>query len=104
MSKTPNLTGNTKTGGLTQASAEKISAVDGLVLSSRMRKLLAETTDQPAEERRQAIRAQFARKEGATDEIMRRKTREAIDDPGSDIDRRYGLRAARTSACRANEG
>ncbi|MBY3223745.1 type II toxin-antitoxin system ParD family antitoxin [Rhizobium laguerreae] len=49
-----------------------------------MRKLLAETKDQPAEERRQAIRAQFARKEGATDEIMREKIREAIDD--SDID------------------
>ncbi|MFF0948363.1 hypothetical protein ACFYE9_12015 [Rhizobium leguminosarum] len=62
MSKTPNLTGNAKTDGLTQASAEKISAVEGLVLSPRMRKLLAETKDQPAEERRQAIRAQFARK------------------------------------------
>ncbi|EJC69854.1 hypothetical protein Rleg5DRAFT_5652 [Rhizobium leguminosarum bv. viciae WSM1455] len=62
MSKTPNLTGNAKTGGLSQVSAEKIGAVDGLVLSPRMRKLLAETKDQPAEERRQAIRAQFARK------------------------------------------
>lgn len=62
MSKTPNLTGNAKTGGLTRACAEKISAVDGLVLSPRMRKLLAETKDQPPEERRQAIRARFTRK------------------------------------------
>nr|WP_245289803.1 type II toxin-antitoxin system ParD family antitoxin [Rhizobium leguminosarum] len=80
------MTGNAKTYCLGQASAEKISAVEGPVLSPRMRKLLAETKDQPAEERRQAIRAQFARKEGATDEIMREKIREAIDDPGSDID------------------
>ncbi|ARM87339.1 hypothetical protein RHEC894_CH00998 [Rhizobium sp. CIAT894] len=62
MSKMPELTGSAKTGGLTQASAEKISAVEGLVLSPRMRKLLAETKDQPPEERRQAIRAQFAGK------------------------------------------
>ncbi|CAN7220823.1 hypothetical protein [Rhizobium leguminosarum] len=62
MSKTPKFTGNAKTGGLSHASAEKITAVDGLVLSPRMRKFLAETKDQPAEERRQAIRAQFARK------------------------------------------
>lgn len=39
-----------------------------------------------AEERRQAICAPFAREEDAIDEIMRRKIREAIDDPGSDID------------------
>ncbi|MBY5440790.1 hypothetical protein [Rhizobium leguminosarum] len=62
MSETPKFTGNAKAGGLSHASAEKITAVDGLVLSPRMRKLLAETKDQPAEERRQAIRAQFARK------------------------------------------
>ncbi|MGO8024158.1 hypothetical protein [Rhizobium leguminosarum] len=61
-SKTSKLTRNAKTGGLTQAGAEKISAVEGLVLSPRMRKLLAETKDQPPEERRQAIRAQFTRK------------------------------------------
>jgi len=86
MSKTPKLPRNFKTGSPTQASAEKISAVEGLVLSPRMRKLLAETTDQPAEERRQAIRAQFVRDEDAIDEIMRRKIREATDDQGSDID------------------
>lgn len=56
------LTGNAKTDSLTQACAEKISAVDGRVLSPRMRKFLIETKDLPAEERRQAIRAQFARK------------------------------------------
>ncbi|ACI53951.1 hypothetical protein FHX14_004798 [Rhizobium sp. BK619] len=62
MSKKPKLTRNANTGRLTQARAEKISAVEGLVLSPRMRKLLAETADQPTEERRQAIRAQFLRK------------------------------------------
>ncbi|MBY4609847.1 hypothetical protein K6M90_19595 [Rhizobium sp. 9T] len=62
MSKTPKFSRNAKIGGLTQARAEKISAVEGLVLSPRMRQLLAETKDQPPEKRRQAIRAQFARK------------------------------------------
>ncbi|MBB3356023.1 hypothetical protein FHT70_005996 [Rhizobium sp. BK049] len=60
--KTPKLTRNAKTGRLSQARAEKISAVEGLALTPRMRKILAQTKDQPAEERRQAIRAQFARK------------------------------------------
>ncbi|WP_183807214.1 hypothetical protein [Mycoplana azooxidifex] len=60
--KTPKRTRSATTGRLTQARAEKISAVEGLVLSPRMRKLLAQTKDQPAEERRKAIRAQFARK------------------------------------------
>ena len=62
MSKQPNLTRNANIGRLTQARAEKISAVEGLVLSPRMRKVLAETADQPAEARREAIRAQFVRK------------------------------------------
>ncbi|MBY2927053.1 hypothetical protein HFO74_35775 [Rhizobium laguerreae] len=61
-SKTPQLTRDAKTGRLAQARAEKISAVERMVLSPRMRKILAQIKDQPAEERRQAIRAQFARK------------------------------------------
>lgn len=60
--KTPKLTRNAKTGRLSQARAEKISAVEGLALTPRMRKILAQTKDQPAEERRQAIRAPFTRK------------------------------------------
>lgn len=60
--KTPKPVRITKADRLTQSRAEKISAVEGLVLSPRMRKLLAQMKDQPAEERRQAIRAQFARK------------------------------------------
>ena len=48
-------------GRLTQARAEKISAVEGLTLTSRMRDVLAATKDQPADERRRAIRAQFVR-------------------------------------------
>lgn len=51
-----------KLGRLTRKRAEKISAVEGMVLTPRMRKLLAMTQNQPAEERRQAVRAQFARK------------------------------------------
>ncbi|MBB4576246.1 hypothetical protein [Rhizobium lentis] len=41
MSKTPKFSGNAKIGGLTQARAEKISAVEGLVLSPRMRRFSA---------------------------------------------------------------
>ncbi|WP_333630725.1 hypothetical protein [Agrobacterium cavarae] len=61
-SKKPQMTRVAKIGRLTQSCAEKISAVEGLVLSPRMRRVLAITKDQPAEERRQAVRAQFARK------------------------------------------
>lgn len=60
--KTPQLTCNAKTGRLTQVRAEKISAVEGMVLSPRMRKILDQTKDQPAEARRRAIRAQFTQK------------------------------------------
>ena len=60
--KMPKPTRSAATGRLTQARAEKISAVEGLVLSPRMRELLARTEDQSAEERRKAVRAQFARK------------------------------------------
>ncbi|MGO4440509.1 hypothetical protein [Rhizobium sp. RAF56] len=58
-SKTSRSTHDAKTGRLTQVRAEKISAIEGLVLSPRMRKILAQTKDQPAEEGRRAIRAQF---------------------------------------------
>ncbi|MDF1634730.1 hypothetical protein [Mycoplana sp. MJR14] len=58
----PKPTRSAATGRLTQTRAEKISAVEGLVLSPRMRELLARTEDQSAEERRKAVRAQFARK------------------------------------------
>lgn len=60
--KAPQLTRNAKTGRLTRPRAEKISAVEGMVLTTRMRKLLDKTKDQSGEERRQAIRAQFAQK------------------------------------------
>lgn len=60
--KSPKLNRSAATGRLTQARAEKISAVEGLLLSPRMRKLLVQTKDLPAEERRKAIRAQFTGK------------------------------------------
>ena len=60
--KTSQLTRHPKTGRLTQVRAEKISAVEGMVLSPRMRKVLDQTKDEPAEVRRRAIRAQFSQK------------------------------------------
>ena len=47
---------------LTQADAEKISAVEGLVLSPQMRNVLSSTVGQPAEMRCAAVRAHFAKK------------------------------------------
>ncbi|MXN54215.1 hypothetical protein GR158_24245 [Shinella sp. AETb1-6] len=52
----------TKPGRLTRSRGEKISAVEGLALTPRMRTLLDATKDKSGEERRQLIRAQFAQK------------------------------------------
>jgi hypothetical protein len=61
-SKTPQLTRDAKIGRLTQVRAEKISAVEGMVLSPRMRKILDQSKDQPSEALRRAVRAQFSQK------------------------------------------
>ena len=51
-------------GRLTRARGEKISAVEGLSLSPRMRRLLDQTEGKSGDERRALIRAQFAGKTG----------------------------------------
>jgi hypothetical protein len=55
---------NVVTGRLTSARGEKISAVEGMTLSPRMRQLLDRTQDKTGEERRELIKAQFAKKNG----------------------------------------
>ena len=47
---------------LTSSRAEKISAVEGMVLTTRMKALLLATQDKPGEERRAMIKAQFSKK------------------------------------------
>lgn len=57
-------TGIVKTGRLTSSRGEKISAVEGLVHTARMRALLDAAKDETGEERRRLIRAQFIKKTG----------------------------------------
>ncbi|MQW85972.1 hypothetical protein [Sinorhizobium saheli] len=47
---------------LTSRRGEKISAVEGLTLTPRMRAVLDMTKDKPGDERRRLIKAQFAQK------------------------------------------
>ena len=49
-------------GKLTSARGEKISAVEGLTLSPRMRTVLETTEGQSGDQRRAQIRAQFGKK------------------------------------------
>lgn len=51
-----------KLGQLTRERAEKISAVEGLALSPRMKRLLDMSAGKTAEERRALVRQQFAKK------------------------------------------
>ncbi|WP_341487784.1 hypothetical protein [Pararhizobium sp. A13] len=61
-SKAPNITRNAVTGRLSRERGEKISAVEGLKLTPRMRRLLDQTAGKPGDERREMIKAQFAKK------------------------------------------
>ncbi|OJF91494.1 hypothetical protein [Pararhizobium antarcticum] len=49
-------------GRLTRERAEKISAVEGLSLSPRMKRLFEISADKTADERRALVREQFAKK------------------------------------------
>ena len=51
-----------KPGPLTRIRAEKISAVEGLSLTPRMKSLLDMAAGKSSEERRELVRAQFAKK------------------------------------------
>jgi len=50
-------------GKLTSERGEKISAVEGLTLSPRMKAVLEMSKGQPGEQRRAMIRAQFGKKQ-----------------------------------------
>lgn len=58
-SKPPPIKRDAATRRLTSSRGEKISAVEGMVLTPRMRHVLEQTKDCPGEERRERIRAQF---------------------------------------------
>lgn len=51
-----------KQGRLTRERAEKISAVEGLALTPRMKRLLDLAAGKSADEQRALVRAQFAKK------------------------------------------
>jgi len=61
-SKTPKQPRVLQPGRLTSARGEKISAVEGMMLTPRMRAVLDLTKDKSGDERRKMIQAQFARK------------------------------------------
>jgi hypothetical protein len=65
MRSNPSKAGHSEGGhSLTSQRGEKISAVEGLTLTPRMRELLEQTKDRPGEERRALIRAKFLQKSG----------------------------------------
>ncbi len=61
-SKTPPAPRTPRTVRLTSVRGEKISAVEGLTLTPRMRAVLDMSKDRPGDERRKLIEAQFRRK------------------------------------------
>ncbi len=62
MKKQPSQTGRiTQPSKLTSARGEKISAVEGMSLSARMRAVLTQSEDKSGDERRALVRQQFVK-------------------------------------------